>query len=246
MPLTYEQIVRVCKQINEKHMPNGQAFVDAVDTWLERYEGENGKEFMFLAFKKLLFLVDEHIHTIERKVNIRPTCTKGCAYCCYFPIITTRAEAKWIMVKIAELPKQEQERIDQHIQWYGEHYADKIKRVNVLDFTEDQRFKEIYMKEQLPCIFLNRETNTCFVYEVRPIPCRTYLNYCSPNVCAESYMPDEPFSYEFLYEFYIEALHDLIQTLVYEGEDVGIDYPDDLFAMDYLFRFFIDETNKKV
>ncbi|MEK4166079.1 MULTISPECIES: YkgJ family cysteine cluster protein [Anoxybacillus] len=62
------------------------------------------------------------------------------------------------------------------------------------------------MKEQLPCIFLNRETNTCFVYEVRPMPCRTYLNYCSPNVCAESYMPDEPFSYEFLYEFYIYKL----------------------------------------
>ncbi|GAA3895633.1 YkgJ family cysteine cluster protein [Anoxybacillus suryakundensis] len=246
MPLTYEQIVRVCKQINEKHMPNGQAFVDAVDTWLERYEGENGKEFMLLAFKKLLFLVDEHIHTIERKVNIRPTCTKGCAYCCYFPIITTRAEAKWIMMKIAELPKQEQERIDKHIQCYGKHYADKIKRVNVLDFTEDHRFKKMYMEEQLPCIFLHQETNTCLIYEVRPIPCRTYLNYGSPNVCAESYMPDEPFSYEFLYEFYVEALHDLIQTLVYEGENVGIDYPDDLFDMDYLFRFFMDETNKKV
>ncbi|MGG3999666.1 hypothetical protein [Anoxybacillus kestanbolensis] len=68
-----------------------------------------------------------------------------------------------------------------------------------------------------------------------------YLNYCSPNVCAESYLPDEPFSYEFLYEFYIEALHDFIQTFVYEGEDVGIDYPDDLFDMDYLFRFFVDE-----
>ncbi|ELK21799.1 hypothetical protein AF6_1540 [Anoxybacillus flavithermus TNO-09.006] len=44
---------------------------------------------------------------------------------------------------------------------------------------------------------------------------------------------------KFFITTYIEALHDFIQALVYEGEDVGIDYPDDLFAMDYLFRFFI-------
>ncbi|WP_297988910.1 hypothetical protein [Anoxybacillus sp.] len=39
----------------------------------------------------------------------------------------------------------------------------------------------------------------------------------------------------------MESLHDLLQTLIYEGEDVGIDYPDDLFVLDYLFRFILEE-----
>ncbi|WP_163150389.1 YkgJ family cysteine cluster protein [Anoxybacillus sp. MB8] len=242
MALTYDQIVRICKQINDKHMPDGQAFVDVVDEWLERYDGENGKEFMFQAFKKLLSLVDEHIHTIERKVNIRPTCTKGCTHCCYFPIITTRAEARWMMTHIAKLPNDERERIYKHIKWYTQHYAEQIKRVETLNFTEERHFKKMYMEEQIPCIFLNQQTNTCLIYDVRPIPCRTYVNYCSPSVCANSHMPNEPFSYEFLYEFYIDSLHDFIQTLIYEGEEVGIDYPDDLFTMDYLFCYFMDEN----
>lgn len=52
----------------------------------------------------------------------------------------------------------------------------------MLDFTEDQRFKEIYMKEQLPCIFLNRETNTCFVYEVRCLVQNESTEFCNKKV----------------------------------------------------------------
>ncbi|KHF29612.1 hypothetical protein LR68_01682 [Anoxybacillus sp. BCO1] len=97
------------------------------------------------------------------------------------------------------------------------------------------------MKEQLPCIFLNPQTNTCFIYDVRPIPCRTYVTtvhrvYVRNHICLMNRLV-----MNFYYEFYIESLHDLIQTLIYEGEDVGIDYPDDLFTMDYLFCYFINE-----
>lgn len=81
---------------------------------------------------------------------------------------------------------------------------------------------------------LDPETQLCMAYEVRPIPCRTYLNYSDPKVCAENHMPKEPFSYEFLYTYYFGAINELVQALYENGEDVFVDYPSDAWSYDYL------------
>ncbi|WP_027410755.1 YkgJ family cysteine cluster protein [Anoxybacteroides tepidamans] len=235
--LTYEEMIKICQTINRCYLPSNEAFEDAIDDLFEKYEEDDAKRFLLQAFKKLLALVDQEIQIIEQKVAIRPTCEKGCAYCCYFPIIITKMEAKLMMAYIDSLPAAEKEDIHIHLVKYFQKNKEKLQKLCAIDFTEAPDFKEQYIVERLPCPFLDLKTNTCKVYEVRPIPCRTYLNYCSPKACADSYIPKEPFSYEFFYEYYMEALNEIVQELLYENEDIGIDYPEDAFVFDYLPNF---------
>jgi Fe-S-cluster containining protein len=227
-PLTYEQIVEICQKINERYLPDEEAFWQAVH---ERLSGRAPS--VLDMFQTLLTVVDDEIQKIEQKAEIAPTCAKGCAYCCYFPIIVTEAEAKLMMEYVHQLPFKEREKIVQHLQKYFHEFDSKIEEVSLLDW-EEETFKEEYMASQLPCPFLDRQTNTCYVYEVRPIPCRTYLNYGHPQVCAQSYLPKEPFSYEFFYEYYMSVFHEWIQERMVEGEEISFTYPNDMFIFDYL------------
>lgn len=233
--LSYDEIVEICQRINEHYLPDNNSFMDAVDYLLEQYTGENPKRFILEAFKYFLSVVDKEIRRIEKKAEIRPTCAKGCAHCCYFPIIITKLEAELMMEYIEHLPQKEE--ILGHLKVYFQMEDKKLQQACSVDFTENPYFKEQYISKQLPCPFLDLTTNTCKVYEVRPIPCRTYLNYCNPNVCAQSHIPNEPFSYEFFYEYYMQALNELIQELLEERDELGFNYPDDLFVFDYLPNF---------
>jgi uncharacterized protein len=242
--LTYDDIVKICEQINEKHLPDDGPFAEKVDDLLEQYDEKTPLQFILKAFREFLKLVDSEIDKIEQNVNIRPTCAKGCAHCCYFPIITTKLEAKLIKAYIDGLPAKEREDIVNHLHVYFQRNQTILSKVCTLDFTKDARFKEKYIAKQVPCPFLDLRTNTCKVYEVRPIPCRTYLNYGNPRVCADSYIPDEPFSYEFFYDYYMEALNELIQELLYNGEELDFDYPDDVFTLNYLPVLLQQELQK--
>lgn len=233
--LTYTEIQEVCKKINEKFLPDGEAFMEKVDQLLEENEDQTAKGIMLKALPDLLKLVDSETEKIEENVSIKPSCFKGCAYCCYFPIIVTRLEAKLMIEYIKQLPSERSESIVSHLKDYFKNNNTRIEEVCSLDFHEDLQFKDKYISKQLPCPMLNLETNACMAYEVRPIPCRTYLNYGSPDVCADNLIPKEPFSYEFFHGFYIESLNELLQTFFYNGEEVeGVHYPEDMMEYNYL------------
>ncbi|MBA2876621.1 YkgJ family cysteine cluster protein [Thermaerobacillus caldiproteolyticus] len=239
--LTYIDIVNICKKINEKYLPTDEPFIEKVDELFAQYDEEPPLLFLLRAFQELLQLVDEQIHDIEQKVNIRPTCAKGCAHCCYFPIIITKLEARLIQTYIDRLPAKEREEIQAHLRTYFQQQKEALDVVYAIDFMEDARFKEKYIAKQVPCPFLDVRTNTCRIYEVRPIPCRTYLNYASPAVCAKSHMPDEPFSYEFFYHYYMQSLQEIVEEWSDEEEAFPFRYPDDLFHLDYLPRLLQEE-----
>lgn len=227
-------MVDKCNEINEKHIPAEDAFLNKIDELFEHTDLE-GYELILHSFKELLKVVDSEINNIEKKVNISPSCEKGCANCCYFPIITTKLEAKLMIGVINSMPHERKSQIVNHLHSYFPEHADTIKKLCSINFEEEADFKLQYISNQLPCPLLNVETNECIAYEIRPLPCRTYLNYCSPVVCKEEFIPKEPFSYEFLRDYYIEALNELVQTILYEDEyDYGIQYPNDLFEIDYL------------
>lgn len=227
-------MVNICNEINEKHIPNEDAFLNKIDEQFEHTELE-GYELILQSFKELLKVVDTEIHNIENKVDISPSCEKGCANCCYFPIITTKLEAKLMVGVINSMPDERRTQITNHLNSYFTKHSDAIKKLCSINFEEAVDFKLQYISNQLPCPLLNVESNECIAYEIRPLPCRTYLNYCSPVVCKEDFIPKEPFSYEFLRDYYIEALNELVQTILYEdNDDYGIQYPDDLFQLDYL------------
>ncbi len=227
-------MVDICDEINEKHIPTEDAFYNKIDDLFEHTNLE-GYELILHSFKELLKVVDFEINTIEKNVNISPSCEKGCAHCCYFPIITTKLEAKLMVGTINNMPDERKTQIVNHLKTYFTNHEDAINKLCSINFKEVKDFKLQYISKGLPCPLLNVETNECIAYEIRPLPCRTYLNYCNPVVCKKDFIPKEPFSYEFLRDYYIEALNELVQTIIYEDNDnYGIQYPDDLFQVDYL------------
>ncbi|MFC4559789.1 YkgJ family cysteine cluster protein [Virgibacillus kekensis] len=128
--------------------------------------------------------------------------------------------------------------IKKHLSSYYENYGERLVEITSLDFESDEDFKLTYRKSLVPCPMLDTKTNTCMAYEVRPIPCRTYMNYTDPKVCEENPMPKETISFEFLYNEYMGALNEFLQFLYEEENTAFIEYPNDVYAHDYLANWF--------
>ncbi|MFG6149825.1 YkgJ family cysteine cluster protein [Halobacillus sp. B23F22_1] len=229
--LRQEEIVEKSNKINETYELDPQVFDNIVD---ELLNSENDTEEVILeGFQRLLTEVNHEIGRMEQHVDMTPSCFKGCAFCCYFPIIVSKMEAKMLFRSIENFSQERKERIYDH---WGNYYASQSHKLNqalALDHT-DEDVKLDYKKLNLPCPMLDPTTHACMAYEVRPVPCRTYLNYSDPKVCAEKHLPEEPFSYEFLYDSYFGAVNELIQVLYENGEDLFVDYPADAWSYDFL------------
>ncbi|WP_173917307.1 YkgJ family cysteine cluster protein [Halobacillus sp. Marseille-Q1614] len=229
--LKHQEIIDKSKTINEHYELDARVFDEVVDQLLD--SDLNTEEVIIRGFQRLLSEVDNEIERMESFADMKPSCFKGCAFCCYFPIITSRMEAKIMFRSIEKFPEGRKKKIYDHWERYYKEHEDKLQQAMSMDHTEEGTKFE-YKKLNLPCPMLDPETQACMAYEVRPIPCRTYLNYSDPQVCAENHLPKEPFSYEFLYDFYFGALNELIQALYENGEDLNVDYPSDAWSYDYL------------
>ncbi|MCT8136808.1 YkgJ family cysteine cluster protein [Anaerobacillus sp. CMMVII] len=232
--LTIKDMERICQEINKKHIPDDSRFMQAIDDQYDEYGDADLDLFVTTAFKRMLAVLDHEITIIETKVGIESSCQSGCAHCCYFPVILTRMEAKLIAEYIEHLPKEEHAKVLEHL---GNYYANAdLQVVDELDFQADPYYKEKYITKHIPCPLLDQTTNSCLAYEVRPVACRTHFNYCHPQVCADQPIPDEVFSYEFLYEYYMYALVNTIQEAVLEEGHASIKLPGDVYEADYLIK----------
>lgn len=227
---------RILHQINERFIPDDRNFTAAIEAQFEEHPDVSRDEFIRTAFQRMLFVLDQEVKTIENNVSITANCTEGCSHCCYNPIILTKVEAKLITQHIEEMPQpQKQQLITQLETYYTSNYLEKVMQI---DFQTDQNYKLNYIKKQIPCPMLDQETKSCKIYDVRPVQCRTHKNYCDPKVCADHPIPDEVFSYEFLYEYYIYALVNTIQETIFENENDPIHFPTDVYEANYLPTLF--------
>ncbi|CEI83778.1 MULTISPECIES: YkgJ family cysteine cluster protein [Oceanobacillus] len=234
--LTYEEILLKCEEINAKYEINQERFDEIVDGILVK-EDVSADDKIAQAFAQLLQAVSEEISDMESTADLMPTCQMGCAFCCYFPIITNKMEAMLIKDAISKMPADRKHFIENHLSDYYQVYEEKVEQLSGIDIISDPDAKYKYKKEQLPCPFLNLKTNACMVYEVRPLPCRTYVNYTNPKVCADNIMPKETISYEFLYQEYMGAMNELLQYL-YENDRIEkMDYPGDLYQEGLLINW---------
>ncbi len=229
--LKHEEILSKCEKINTSYELDPHFFDEIVDELLD--SNLDTEEVILQGFQKLLAEVDHEIDRMEQFADMRPNCFKGCAFCCYFPIVLSRLEAKMMFRSIEKFPQARKEVIYNHWENYYEKQAEKLEQGLAMDH-KDPAAKRAYKKLNLPCPMLDPETQLCMAYEVRPIPCRTYLNYSDPQVCAENDLPKEPFSYEFLYDYYFSAVNELLQVLLENGEELIVDYPADVWSYDYL------------
>ncbi|MEC3882726.1 YkgJ family cysteine cluster protein [Halobacillus sp. HZG1] len=229
--LKHEEIIKRCEKINQSYEIAPSFFDGIVD---ELLDSEKDTETVILSgFQRLISEVDHEIERMEEFTSMKPNCFMGCAFCCYFPIVITKMEAKMLFRSIEHFSEERKEAIYAHWENYYGKQQDKLQKAMAMDFEAPETKLE-YKRLNLPCPMLDPETQLCMAYEVRPIPCRTYLNYSDPQVCADQHMPKEPFSYEFLYQFYFGSINELIQALYENGEDVFVDYPMDAWSYDYL------------
>lgn len=241
--LSYDEILQKCNLLNEQYEINEEYFSNIVDQLLA--SDRSADEVVMDGFQQLLEQVNREMDKMENFMDVKASCFMGCTFCCYFPIIITGVEAKTMKHVIDRWPEERRERIMNHLQNYFEEYKEQIEQVTAIDRENDPKFKQKYIASQVPCPMLNTETKKCMAYEVRPIPCRTYVNYSDPNVCAENHMPKETFSYEFLYEFYMGALNEILQELYENGEETFVDYPTDVWQYDYLANWVKDWVAEK-
>ncbi|SEN68923.1 Putative zinc-or iron-chelating domain-containing protein [Amphibacillus marinus] len=233
-----QEVQKRCAELTEQYEIDDSMFDQIIAHWDEK-QG-TVEERLTSCFQALLKQVSEEMAKMDNHMSMAPSCQLGCAFCCYFPIIVTELEAKLIIHSIQQLSPKRSEAIKTQLQNYQTLHRDKLDTARQIDFKEDEQFKLKYRQLNLPCPLLNLETNTCMAYEVRPTPCRTYINYMDPKLCANQPMPKETVSFEFLYLPYFEALNEFLQWL-YEDEDTSfINYPDDLFTEDYLINWLPD------
>ncbi|GEL78125.1 YkgJ family cysteine cluster protein [Tenuibacillus multivorans] len=210
---------------------NEDSFYDLAEDELD--QAKPAKLKMMKIYQTLLQEVSQKMNEMDAHMGMAPSCQMGCAFCCYFPIIVSKLEAKMIIASIESMPEERRQAIKRHLRDYYSKYEGLVKEATSLDFQEHD-IKYDYMKKQLPCPLLNTETNTCMAYDVRPLPCRTYVNYTNPKYCEEKYLPEEAVSFEFLYEDYMGALNAAAQVMFEDEHPEFLDYPTDIYQHDYL------------
>ncbi|BAC14215.1 hypothetical protein [Oceanobacillus iheyensis HTE831] len=233
--LNYEQVRKKCEEISNTYQINEELFYDVIEDWDEVEKPIDDK--LQGVFQNLLKLVSNEITEMEAEVSLQATCQMGCAFCCYFPIIITKLEAKLLQMSINNFDFEQREKLFNHIEQYFSKYKHILEQVPDNWVEEMSEVKLAYKKLQLPCVLLDTEKNQCMAYEVRPIPCRTYMSYSDPLLCKQNLLPKETVSFEFLYEPYISALNEFLQWAYEDGSTGEITYPNDLYETDYLHNW---------
>lgn len=103
----------------------------------------------------------------NQKIENNVSCKKGCSFCCYQPVDTTKEEIDIIFEE--ENPIIDRELLKKQAGLNNEEYA----KLNY-------EFKQ--------CIFL--KNNECSVYNNRPLVCRDYLVLTDPEFCDTVKYPE--------------------------------------------------------
>ncbi|WP_058307650.1 YkgJ family cysteine cluster protein [Gracilibacillus massiliensis] len=235
--MDYQEVIDKCQQLNEKYQIEEEKFYSVIENLANTNLSTDQK--LMASYQQLLQVVSNEITEMEEMVDLQPTCQMGCAFCCYFPIVINEMEAKIMKAAMEQFPKERKQALQQHFNDYYQTYKSELQQIDAIDEVDDD-FKYSYKKKMLPCVMLDTKENKCLAYEIRPIPCRTYVNYITPKVCEDNLMPKETISYEFFYQEYMGALNEFLQYL-YEEEDTGmVTYPDDLYREDLLINWMKD------
>lgn len=134
-------------------------------------------------------------HVIQSEPNV---CSSGCAWCCYQPVDIYPKEkliiTKYIVEKLSQIEREFiQDSANHYIDYYNTIYNENIKQYQQLASKNDTDVGSVYeymlsivTKKPIKCPFL-RTDNTCLIYPVRPLMCRTHAVSSEPDACIENY-----------------------------------------------------------
>lgn len=144
-------------------------FIEAVQARIVPYEkyfdrSANKKS----ALRALYVETDELFTDIPEDIRKEIKCTKGCAHCCHIRAVATDLEAEVAI----DYAKDNGVSID----------VDRLKQ------QEDLTTDEYIFSPHKRCVFLQQD-NTCGIYPVRPMTCRTYFVVNDPEWCDTTKYP---------------------------------------------------------
>ena len=141
-----------------------------------------------------------------------------------------------MLMFIHHLPEERKEKILNQIKSYIKQFSAKLKDVKQINFKTDESYKTQYINLNLPCVFLDEKSKQCTVYDIRPLSCRTYLNYVDASVCEKEDLPEGPVTFEFLHHYYVQGMNEIIVEIleVVQDKDLGFSYPKDAADVNYL------------
>lgn len=137
-----------------------ESYIDQIENLEDCSEPE--KIFQYLA--TLDNINKENIDKLE----VKPSCRKGCAHCCHITVGTTKREAELIL---DYMDKSGKKFTEDQLQRMSEQA--KIPFLDTLTYTLSPFRK---------CAFLG-DNNECTIYEVRPAACRNYYVMNPPEDC---------------------------------------------------------------
>ncbi|MDI9261300.1 YkgJ family cysteine cluster protein [Alicyclobacillus sendaiensis] len=133
-------------------------------------------------------IIDILMSSIREQFGLLPSCSKGCAYCCYQAVFITSFEARiiWQWITLQTDSKERIERLKHRLRIWRE----RIQGSGLTQTVNTYQFKKRYFQARLRCPFLNND-KSCSIYPVRPTPCRTYFSFGNPERClSNAFVPD--------------------------------------------------------
>lgn len=132
----------------------------------------------------------------ESSKGVINVCAKGCSSCCTQPILINQLEKMlildWVNENFATEEKNELKKKLKLIQTK----VKQLKRPRIMDEFGIKKYRKAYNDLKVACLFLNEQDQTCTIYDVRPMSCKTYFEYQSAQKCEDMIDSDTSVSFD--------------------------------------------------
>ena len=127
----------------------------------------------------------ESIDDVERSLDAKSSCSKGCTHCCNQAILITVIEAAAITGHLKTKSHDERKTVQKKVDEACEAILSTVGEPSSDDRATLDAHRKRYFASHIPCPLLAPD-GSCGVYSVRPTNCWTYRAYGDPLWCQAS------------------------------------------------------------
>ncbi|QEM69518.1 YkgJ family cysteine cluster protein [Geobacter sp. FeAm09] len=118
-----------------------------------------------------------------RMKKVPAVCCQGCSHCCHQLIKVHWAEGVLIEKYIIETFSKDQiETFSARLEQWKNYLKDCTPNTDILEASDINKFAAKVAEDHIPCFFLDNDS--CAIYPVRPLICRTFVVTDDAKLCA--------------------------------------------------------------